>query len=159
MSAEEIRIRPYRADDAERLAEIYRESVRELAAAQYNEAQLEAWAKHPDDLEVFRASLLDGVTLCAVVDDEPVAFAQLHPMDHIALTYCASAWARRGIMARLYRELEIAALQAGSTRLHTEASLVGRPFFERMGFSIVEPERVERHGVYFDRFRMAKTIG
>jgi putative acetyltransferase len=158
MNTPEVEIRSYRPEDAEALADIYRESVRTLGQSAYSEAHLEAWAKHPDDIETFRESLGRGVTLCAVVDDIPVAFAQLEPMNHVALTYCASAYARQGLMSRLYRLLEADALHAGIERLHTEASFIGRPFFERMGFEIVELEQVERHGVIFDRYRMTKSI-
>lgn len=151
-------MRAYRPADAEELAEVYRDAVRSLGPTAYGERQVRAWARHPDDLEAFRAALAEGVTLIIVRDDRPVAFGQLHPVDHVAYLYCAPAHARRGYAVALLSRLEALARAAGVAVLRVEASLVARGFFERMGFVVTSEERVVRHGVAVPRARMRKRL-
>ena len=44
-----VSLRPYLPADAKRCAEIFRSSIEELAAEDYNEEQREAWAARADD--------------------------------------------------------------------------------------------------------------
>ena len=46
----------------------------------------------------------------------------------------------------------------GVTEIHTEASRISRPFFEKHGYFLVEIEHVIRFDVEFERFRMTKKI-
>ena len=73
-----MRIRRYRPDDAEALAHLYRDAVQHLGPSAYTPEQVRAWAMYPEDLEAFRATLAQGVALCAVQDHAPVAFGQLY---------------------------------------------------------------------------------
>jgi len=151
-------LREYRPADADALAEVYRDAVLVLGPHAYTEDQIRVWAMHPEDTEEFRHSLSAGVTLCALVDDEPVAFGQLNPVNHLAYLYCASNHARRGFASRILRKLEAHARAEGVATLELEASCVARPFFEHHGYRVVEDERVIRHGVEFLRFKMRKDF-
>ncbi len=61
---------------------------------------------------------------------------------------------------RLARGVTLVAEVAGRVvAIHTEASRISRPFFEKQGYTLVEIERVDRFGVEFERFRMRKGLG
>lgn len=151
-------LRPYRHEDAESLAEVYRDAARNLGRKAYSAEQIHVWAMHPEDLEEFRASLARGLTVCSVVDGNPVAFGQLHPDDHIAYLYCHSAHARRGYASAILARLEAHAASTNIPVLRVEASIVSRSLFERAGYRIVEEEFPVRHGVRIARFRMEKRL-
>ena len=144
--------------DADALAEVYRDAARNLGTQAYTSEQARVWAMHPEDVEEFRATLSEGVTVCAVVDDSPVAFGQMHPADHIAYLYCHSAHARRGYATAILAKLEQQAAAGGVDALRVEASCVAKPFFEKAGYHVVEEERPMRHGVAFLRYKMAKKV-
>jgi GNAT superfamily N-acetyltransferase len=145
-------------DDAEVLAATYRDAVRNLGGQAYSEAQVEVWARYPEDIGSFRRALSAGLTLCIEVDGTPVAFGQLEPVDYIALLYCHSARARKGYASAILHELEVYAMNKGVTMLRVAASAVARPFFEHNGFRVIEEERPRRHGVEFLRYKMAKAL-
>jgi putative acetyltransferase len=151
-------LRNYLQADAEALAEIYRDAALNLGRKGYTEEQVAVWARHPEDLEQFRAMLSEGLTLCAEADGAPVAFGQLHPPDHIAYLYCHSAHARHGHAARILARLEDHAASQGVVTLRVEASRVARPFFQRAGYRVIAEERPVRHGVEFVRFVMEKEL-
>lgn len=151
-------LRNYIPADAEALAEVYRNAALNLGTQGYTPEQTRVWAMHPEDLEEFRAALSEGLTICAVVDDSPVAFGQIHPADHIAYLYCHSAHARRGYATGILAKLEEQAVAGRVSALRVEASCVAKPFFEKAGYHVVEEERPTRHGVEFLRYRMAKEV-
>jgi GNAT superfamily N-acetyltransferase len=152
-------LRDYVPSDAEALAAVYRDAALTLGRQGYTEEQTRVWAMHPEDIDEFRETLSKGLTLCAVVDDHPVAFGQINPIDHIAYLYCASPHARSGYGSAILGKLEEHARSAGVSPLRVEASSVARPFFAHHGYLIVEEERVLRHGVKFVRFKMKKDLG
>lgn len=153
-----MHLRPYHSADAEALAWVFRDAVTRTGATAYDPAQVAVWVSSAADLETFRHRLGEGLTLLALDQDRPVAFAQLHPEDHLELLYTASAAGRRGYATALYAALEAHARARGVSRLHTEASRIACPFFCKMGFAVVAVETVVRHGVAFERIRMAKWL-
>jgi len=149
-------LRKFTANDAEPLADDYRDSVRMIGPQAYTQEQLDAWAIYPVDIEEFRSRLSRGLTLVAEVENRIAGFGQLEPDDHVAFLYCAGRYSRKGIGAKICRALEAHALAMGTFPIHTEASRIGRLFFEKHGYSVVEVERVIRFGIEFERFRMVK---
>jgi putative acetyltransferase len=151
-------IRTYAPVDAEALAAIFRDAVIHTASSVYEPEQIAAWSAYPEDLENFRESLTQGLSLVAVVDNYPVAFGQLHPVDHIAYLYTASSFNRQGYGSAIYQCLEQRAIEHKIERLRTEASRVSKHFFLKMGFRVVEVEWVMRRGVQIERFKMEKIL-
>lgn len=151
-------IQAFTPNDAEALAGIYRDAVRGIGPGAYTPEQIAAWALYPDSMEEFRERMSRGLTLIAEADGRPVAFGQLDPDDHLAFLYCATAHCRRGIGSAIYRRLEAHAATKGVRELHTEASRISRPLFERHGYVVADIEHVVRFGVEFERFRMRKAL-
>jgi putative acetyltransferase len=70
-----IEVRPYRASDLDGVIDLFQRAVRETASADYNEAQIEAWAQADrDEWELARAS---RPTWIGLVDGELAGFADL----------------------------------------------------------------------------------
>jgi putative acetyltransferase len=144
--------------DAPALAGLFRASVAILAVSHYDAAQRAVWAAGADDLAEFDARLARGVTLVAWGEGAPVAFGQLHPVDHVEMLYVAPAWSRRGLASALIARLEALARESHSSVLSVDASALARPVFERAGFSLIAAEWVLREGVSLPRFRLCKPL-
>jgi len=153
-----VNLRPYLQEDLEAVASVYRDAVTGLGPQGYDAAQVAVWASFAEDRRTFGDRLADGLTVVAEDEEGVAAFGQLHPAGHIEFLYCAPRAARRGFATAIYAWLELQALQSGDFALTTDASRVSRPFFEKMGFDVVEAEYVERSGVTLERFRMRKEL-
>ena len=70
-----VALRPYVPADAKRCVEIFRSSIDELAADDYDEDQREAWASRADDEQAFAARLGEALTLLAVIAGAVAGFA------------------------------------------------------------------------------------
>lgn len=151
-------LRPYHPSDAQALAAIYREAARTIGSDAYGPEQVAMWASYPEDMDEFRFQLSLGATFVAEISGKAVAFGQLHPWDHVALLYCGSQYARKGVGSQIYRELEAQALASGVKEIHTEATRMSRPFFEKQGYVVCLIESPVRQGIAFERFRMVKRM-
>lgn len=152
-------LRPYRPDDLPAVLEIYRDAVRQIAPGLYTPAQVDAWAAFAETgSNELAAMLTQGHRLVIETDAGIEAFAVLDPADYVSLLYCRARASRRGYATRLLADLETEARRQGVARVHTAASLISHPLFLRHGYTVDHPERVERHGVTFDRYRMSKPL-
>jgi GNAT superfamily N-acetyltransferase len=150
-------LREYTPNDLPAVTEVYRDAVREIAPALYTPEQVNAWAAFADSNEL-SAMMSQGYRLVVESDAGIEAFAVLDPADYVSLLYCRARASRQGNAARLLEALETEANRRGIARVHTAASLISHPFFLRRGYTVDSPERVERNGVDFDRYRMSKRL-
>lgn len=151
-----MNIRPYRAADLESVAQIFTEAVHELATACYDQEQRSAWAPRPPDHSHWRQRLEALQTIVAEIDCELAGFLSYEADGHIDLLYTAPACARRGVATALYRHAEGILLSSATAGLFTEASKTALPFFERLGFRVVEEQSVDVRGVTLPRYAMRK---
>ena len=68
-------IRPYRSDDCPTLAQIYYETIHSVNAADYTQAQLDAWATGNVDLAVWDSYFLARHSFVAELDGTIVGFS------------------------------------------------------------------------------------
>jgi putative acetyltransferase len=127
-------LRPFLPADAPLLAEIFRDSIEDLTAEDYGEAQREAWASAADDDEAFAERLAGNLSLIATFGGSPVGFISLKGSDEIDMLYVHPAAAGQGAGAMLLDAVEKLAAARGTARLSVDASDSARSFFERRGF-------------------------
>ncbi len=153
-----VALRPYVPADARRCAEIFRLSIEELAAEDYDADQREAWASRADDEEAFDARLGAALTLLAVIDGAVAGFASLKGGDEIDMLYVGPEFARRGAGGALIEALAKLAQARGAKRLTAEASEVARPLFERQGFTAQKRNLVRVGDQWLANTTMTKTL-
>lgn len=153
-----IEIRLFKAQDAEQIAQLFHETVREVNIRDYSSNQVRVWA--PDDIH-FR----NWVEVCSnrftyVADDRGViaGFGELEPNGHIDCFYCHKNYQRCGVGRQIYRAIEAKAVEFSVSCLFTEASITAKPFFQRMGFSVVNEQEVTCRGETFMNYAMEKLL-
>jgi putative acetyltransferase len=154
-----VALRPYVPADARSCTEIFRSSIEELAAEDYNEEQREAWASRADDQQAFGARLTHALTLLAVIDGAIVGFASLKGADEVDMLFVDPEFARQGVGRTLVDALTRLAQARGAKRLTTEASDVAKPLFERQGFTPQKRNLVRVGDQWLANTTMTKTLG
>ncbi len=137
-------LRPYLAADTALCAAIFRASIEELTADDYNEGQREAWASGGDDVAAFGARLAGALTLVAILEGGPVGFASLKG-DDVDMLFVAPAVAGRGVGAMLLDALSKLAATRGVKNLTSDVSDTARPTFEKQGF-VAQRRNIVRKG-------------
>jgi putative acetyltransferase len=119
-------VRPFLPADAPLLREVFRDSIEELTADDYTEAQQEAWASAADDVGDFGKRLAGQLTLVATLEGSPVGFASLQGKDKIDMLYMHPAATGQGVGAMLVDALEKLAGADSSKSVATSRSSVTR---------------------------------
>ena len=153
-----LALRPYLPADAPLLAAIFRASIEELTAEDYNPSQQEAWASAADDEAAFGARLAKHLTLIATLDGSPVGFAALKDNTSIDMLYVHPAAAGQGVGTMLTDALEKLAAARGTPRLTVDASDSARGFFEQRGFAAQQRNTVSLNGEWLANTTMQKQL-
>ena len=153
-----VSLRPYVPADARRCMEIFRTSVEERAAEDYDADQREAWASAADDEDAFAAKLAGALTLIAVIDGASAGFASLKGGDLIDMLYVAPEFAGQGAGRALVDALTKLAAARGAKRVTAEVSEAAKPLFERLGFTAEKRNLVRVGDEWLANTTMAKSL-
>ncbi|BAY07361.1 GNAT family N-acetyltransferase [Calothrix sp. NIES-2098] len=153
-----MKIRLFQQQDAEQIAQLFHETVREVNIRDYSSNQVAAWA--PDNLYFRNWAKICSERFTYVADDRGViaGFGELESNGHIDCFYCHKNYQRMGIGSQIYAAIEAKADELGINRLYVEASITAKPFFWRKGFSIIKEQQVERRGETFINYLMEKFL-
>ena len=154
-----VSLRPYVPADARRCAEIFRSSVEELAADDYDADQREAWASGADDEDAFAARLAGALTLIALIDGATAGLASLKGVDLIDMLYVDPDFACQGAGSALIDALTKLAGARGAKRVTAEVSEVAKPLFERLGFTAQRRNLVQIGDEWLANTTMTKSLG
>lgn len=154
-------IRPFRSDDADAVAGLTLAAIRNVGAAKYTPAQVDAWAARHPGPDRFIARHEGGASIFVACDpqDEPVAYTLLEPDGHLDMLYCHPDHTRKGLANELLAHAEMIAHKDGITRLYTEASELAVPAFERAGYVVMHRRDFAVEGVPIHNYAMEKLLG
>lgn len=153
-----MKIRPYRNSDFNAIVICFNRSVRQLGARYYTPEQIAAWAPELTDLQAWSHRLANGGVFVAETGADLTGFVRVEENGLVDLLYVDPAYVRRGIGRELLQTACVWAARRGAGRLWAEVSLAARPLFEMMGFQVEAEQTVERRGVLFKNFRMARSV-
>jgi putative acetyltransferase len=151
-------LRSLRHADIPAVIEIFRAAVRLTARRDYTHEQVVAWAPDEIDVAAWAKRYDTRQAWVAEASSEIAGFIELEGESHLDMLYVHPAHQRGGMASALLRQLESAARERGAQRLHAEASITARPFFERRGFLLIAEQTVALRGQRFVNFRMEKPL-
>lgn len=151
--SEHIVLRPYQADDCEKLAELFYETVHTVNAKDYTKEQLDVWATGTVELEKWNQSFLEHDTVVAMHGKKIVGFGDMDSSGYLDRLYVHMDYQGRGIATAICDALE----RNHPVRFVTHASITARPFFEKRGYHVVKEQQVERGGIYLTNYVMEKN--
>jgi putative acetyltransferase len=158
-----VTVRPMQPDEARNFLEIHRAAVREIAAKDYSEAVVNAWAPLPITDEIVQRFLEnrgDELRVVAEVDSELAGIgAVVIGKSELVACYVAPHFVRRGVGQAIVSELEQLARQHGLNHLQLESSVTAEPFYAALGYRAeARGERVLASGVPMAAVRMVKRF-
>ena len=146
-------IRPYRSSDCPTLAQIYYDTIHTVNAADYTQAQLDAWATGNVDLQVWDAYFLARHSFVAEIDGMIVGFSDMDDSGYLGRLYVHHRHQGKGIGKALCDAAE-RAVDVPKYTLH--ASITAKPFYEKRGYRTVEMRQMPRKDQFITIFVMEK---
>lgn len=150
-------LRPFLPADLPTLTDIFTASIEGLAAEDYSEAQVAAWAAQADATS-FAARLSGQLTLVATLGHTPVGFASLRGTDQLDMLYVHPGAARQGVATMLVDALEKLAAARGAGRLVVDASDTALPLFQGRGYTQERRNTVTVGGEWLGNTSMKKAL-
>jgi GNAT superfamily N-acetyltransferase len=127
----EIRIRPFRTDDAARLAEIVQRCLREVNIHDYPAATIDAMCGH---FTAERFVALSQSRLIYVAETDKPMGTVSRDGNKVYTMFVDPDHHGAGIGRRLMRHVEELAVQDGHDHMETGASITGHAFYLRLGY-------------------------
>jgi putative acetyltransferase len=153
-----MNIRRFELGDESALLDVFHSSIHLVAARDYTEQQLSAWA--PDSLDQGLWALHMQALAPFVVEEggRIIGYADLQRSGYIDHFFVAGEHARRGIGRLLMERIHQEARTLGLSQLTAQVSLSAEPFFLHFGFQVVERRTPVLRGVTLDNALMCKHL-
>lgn len=153
-----MKIRRYSSADSRALAELFYNTVHIVNARDYSMEQLAVWAPENRNMQEWDKSFLRHNTLVAEESGVITGFADMDETGYLDRLYVHCEHQREGIGKALTAVLEKHAESNGVTHFTVYASITALPFFEKMGYTVIHENIVERGGVLLKNYRMEKIL-
>ncbi len=154
---ENIVLRKAEINDLEALKQLFFETVSTICSADYDALQIKVWSDGIKNENRWNAIIMNQVVIIAQQNEKIVGFITLDN-NSIDLLYVHKDHQRLGVAFELYKTIEQFAKQQGQKELESDVSITAKPFFEKMGFEIVNEQTVLLQGIELSNFKMAKQL-
>ncbi|MFA0049318.1 MULTISPECIES: GNAT family N-acetyltransferase [unclassified Vibrio] len=153
-----IRIRNYQANDDKALWEIFFHTVRNVNVRDYSQQQVEAWAPSSFDFALWQKRMNGLQPFVAELDGCVVGYTDLQPSGLIDHFFCHHEYQGKGVGKALMEHVFTVGRVRGISRYFSEVSITARPFYEHLGFKVVNEQEVEMRGVKLTNYVMEKIV-
>ena len=152
-------IRPLTGQDIPEMQALFRATVLHVNVRDYTQEEVADWASCGDSMEHWQ-SLLDRYRFIATLDRQGgiTGFTSMNAGGHLHSLFVHEDWQGKGIATRLLHEAERMAHAFGASRIHLEASITARPFFEKQGYRVVRKQQAKANRLYLTNYVMEKSI-
>lgn len=153
-----IIIRSFNQNDIINVINLFNETVHAINSRDYSQEQLDIWAPHNPNIELWISKLKKNNTFVAQFGNKIIGFADISQdglLDHL---YVHKDWQGKGVGKLLVQAIENKARELNLKTIVTDASITAKSFFEKMGFMIIKEQEVTLKGVKFINYLMEKKI-
>ncbi len=151
-------IREFRVGDEKALHAIFLSAVHEIAVNDYTSEQINAWAPHSLDPDLWAKRIRGISPLVAEIEGKAVAYADLQSSGYIDHFFVSRPVARQGVGTALMTYIHDVAAVRKIGMLSSDVSRTAQPFFRKFGFAIVEQRSPEIRGVIVPNALMKKVL-
>ncbi|AGA77372.1 GNAT family N-acetyltransferase [Echinicola vietnamensis] len=158
MNAYDIIIRQAELNDMIKVQQLYVETIQNSCKNDYSEEQIAAWISSVINEARWQQALKEEFFLVAEYDEKIVGFGALKDDNYIDFMYIQHEYQRLGLAERLLKALEHQAKKNHSAEIIADASKTAVPFFEKMGFRMVQENTKVVNGLELVNYRVEKAF-
>lgn len=144
--------------DLAELQQLFVGTIRHTCAKDYNSEQIDAWTAGIENAQRWQEIMTEQFVLIAQDTKNITGFCTL-AKNCIDLLYVHKDHQRQGIAHSLYTVIEKEAKQQGYFKLSANVSKTARPFFEKVGFKVLNEQTVKLKGIELTNYKMIKMMG
>ena len=153
-----LRIRQFRHGDEEALLALFRNTIRNVNRRDYSAEQVCAWAPDNIDPERWQRRIRGIDPFICESAGRIVGYADVQDSGYIDHFFVHHETQGQGVGKTLFAAITQKADELGIAELTSEVSITARPFFEHMGFDVVQSQVVTMNDVELTNYRMRKAL-
>lgn len=153
-----MRLREYSSEDKEELVQLFYETVHSINAADYDAAQLTAWAPDNIDVDQWCGCFETGYAWVVEEDGQIIGFGNLKSSGRLDRLYVHKDHQGKGVGTLLAEAIEKQARRISLKELRVEASITARPFFLQKGYRLFKENTVLRGDQKLRNYTMTKKL-
>ena len=154
-----LTIRNFQKGDELELRDIFFNTVRQVNIKDYSDLQVQAWAPDNYDASAWCERISAINPFVAILHDEIVGYSDIQDDGYIDHFFCHWQHQGKGIGKALMQEILVRGQQKGISRFHAQVSITAKPFFEHLGFKVLNSQQVDIRGqVVLTNYVMEKFL-
>jgi len=153
-----MEIRAYCSADKEITAKLFYDTVHSVNAADYSQAQRNAWAPRDRDLVEWDSRLSNNYSVCAESNGIVIGFGCADDTGYFDLLFVHKDYQGKGVARKIADNIEDYVCRLGIHTVTTDASITAKPFFEKRGYVVQREQCVELRGQLLVNFKMQKNL-
>ena len=153
-----ITIRDFQEEDAPTLWALFFNTVRKVNRRDYTEQQVKAWAQEGFDSQLWLKKMISIQPFVAELDGVIVGYSDVQPSGLVDHFFCHHEYQGQGVGRALMTHVIKQAEAKGLNRIFSEVSITARPFYEHMGFTVVNERQIEVRGATLTNYVMEKNL-
>lgn len=153
-----MHLRPFTAADLRAIVTLYTNTIHHINSRDYTPEQIAVWSPPEADWARWQRRF-DGLrTLVAEQDGQILGFTAFTPEGYLDFLFVHHEHQRQGVARALVTAAETELRERGLRRVTTHASITARPFFEALGYVLLEQRWFEKDGVTLTNYAMDKDL-
>lgn len=153
-----IHIRNFRDTDSPFLHQLFFNTIRNINRRDYSQAQVNAWASDDLDAKYWIQRMRGLQPFVAEIEGTIVGYTDLQDDGLIDHFFCHHEFQGRGVGRALMQHVFSEAKRREIHSLHSHVSITAKPFYQRMGFSVAEQQKVNVGDEILTNFVMKKNL-
>lgn len=151
-------VQKYHYKDCKKIVELFYDTIHSVNAADYNKAQLDAWAPPNMDLCEWNNKLSNNYSVVVEKNNMIIGFGIADDTGYFDLLYVHKDYQGMGVATLIGNDIEEYFHCKGTQIITTAASITAKPFFEKRGYLVLQEQNVECRGQIFINFKMQKKL-
>lgn len=158
MAKDQIILRQALLNDLPEMKELYRETIMEVCATDYDMEQCMVWASSSEKTARWNDLINEQYVLLAVKNEVIVGFGSLLNGNYLDFMYVHKDYQRQRIADTLLTALEAEAIRQKAQAITSDISKTARPFFEKKGYVVLAEQQNQRGDLVLINYKMEKNI-
>jgi putative acetyltransferase len=155
---QQITIRKGLPSDLPVLQQLFADTISKVCSSDYDTQQIQVWTSSIEDKKRWSIMISNQFVLVAQLEKKVLGFATLDNGNYIDFLYVHKDYQRQGLAYQLYTDIENEAIRQKQTELTSDVSKTARPFFEKVGFEVINEQTVVRQNVELTNYKMKKKL-
>lgn len=151
-------IRKGNFSDLAAMRRLFTDTISSVCKNDYNIDQINAWKSGADNDEKWLKVMEHQLVMVAEIKGQITGFCTQNHGNYIDLLFVHKDFQHQGIAGKLYTFIEQEARHQNQKVLTADVSKTAKPFFEKMGFTVIREQTVHVKGTDLINYQMQKEL-